>query len=116
MRIGITLPMSDSDGPGRAPAWPEVLAVARHAEAAGLDAVWVCDHLLSEPPGEPVEGVVEAWTLLAALAASTTRIGLGTLVTPTMLRHPAVLAKTAAGVDAIGGGGRLLLGLGAGDR
>src|SRR5262244_3166853 len=98
------LPMSVSDGPGRMPAWPEVRAVAQHAEAAGLDSAWVCDHLLSEPPGQPVEGIAEGWTLLAALAA---------LVTPTVFRHPALLAKMAAGADGISGG-RLVLGLGAG--
>lgn len=73
------LPMSRSDGPGRMPGWPDVRALASHAESAGLDSVWVCDHLLSEPPGERPEGVLEGWTVLAALAASTRRVTLGTL-------------------------------------
>src|SRR5215469_12267930 len=105
--------MSVSDGPGRMPTWLEVRAVAQYAEAVGLDSAWVCYHLLSEPPGQPVEGIAEGWTLLTALAASTARLTLGTLVTPTMFRHPALLAKMAAGVDGISGG-RLVLGLGAG--
>ena len=113
VRIGMMLPMSVSDGAGRMPAWAQVRAVAQHAEAAGLDSAWVCDHLLSEPTGQPVEGVAEGWTLLSALAASTARLTLGTLVTPTMFRHPALLAKMAAGVGEISGG-RLVLGLGAG--
>jgi len=107
------LPMSVSDGPGRMPTWPEVRAVAQHAEAVGLDSAWVCDHLLSESSGQPVEGIAEGWTLLSALGASTARLTLGTLVTPTVFRHPALLAKMAAGVDGISGG-RLVLGLGAG--
>ena len=56
VRIGMMLPMSVSDGSGRVPTWSEVRAVAYHAETVGLDSVWVCDHLLSEPPGQPVEG------------------------------------------------------------
>jgi alkanesulfonate monooxygenase SsuD/methylene tetrahydromethanopterin reductase-like flavin-dependent oxidoreductase (luciferase family) len=107
------LPMSVSDGPGRMPTWSEVRAVAQHAEAVRLDSAWVCDHLLSESPGQPVEGIAEGWTLLSAVAASTARLTLGTLVTPTVFRHPALLAKMAAGVDGISGG-RLVLGLGAG--
>jgi alkanesulfonate monooxygenase SsuD/methylene tetrahydromethanopterin reductase-like flavin-dependent oxidoreductase (luciferase family) len=107
------LPMSVSDGGGRMPTWSQVRTVAHYAETAGLDSAWVCDHLLSEPPGQPVEGVAEGWTLLSALAASTARLTLGTLVTPTVFRHPALLAKMAVGVDGISGG-RLVLGLGAG--
>jgi len=109
----VTLPMSMSDGPGRMPGWPEVCALAQHAESSGLDSVWICDHLISEPPGRPPEGVLEAWTILSALAASTRRVTLGTLVTCSAFRHPALLAKMAVTLDGISGG-RLLLGLGAG--
>ncbi|WP_432826590.1 LLM class flavin-dependent oxidoreductase [Dactylosporangium sp. CA-092794] len=113
MRIGITLPMSESDGPGRMPGWTDVRALALHAESTGVDSVWICDHFLSEPEGRPPEGVLEAWTVLSALAAATRRVTVGTLVTCGTFRSPALLAKMAATADGISGG-RLVLGLGAG--
>src|SRR6266700_7582998 len=113
MRIGVTLPFGASDGPGRLPAWREMHAFAAHAEAIGLDSLWVCDHFLSGPAGGPAGAIHEAGTIVAALAASTSRIELGQLVMCVSFRSPALLAKMAVTADGVSGG-RLVLGLGAG--
>jgi F420-dependent oxidoreductase-like protein len=91
--------------------YAQMLRVALAAEAAGYDAVFRSDHLLAigAPPGP----ALEAWTTLAALARDTTRIRLGTLVTPMTFRHPAVLAREVATVDELSGG-RLEMGAGTG--
>jgi alkanesulfonate monooxygenase SsuD/methylene tetrahydromethanopterin reductase-like flavin-dependent oxidoreductase (luciferase family) len=79
------------------------------AEEAGFDSVWLMDHLAA--PGAIDQDTFEGWTLAAALAARTTTIRIGHLVTCDPFRHPAVLAKMAATVDVLSGG-RLELGLG----
>jgi F420-dependent oxidoreductase-like protein len=94
--------------------WPELLALCQEAEHLGYDAAYTFDHLTSVAiMTDPFEPSLEAWTALAALAAGTRRIRLGTLVTGNTYRHPGVLAKMAATVDAISGG-RLDFGIGAG--
>jgi alkanesulfonate monooxygenase SsuD/methylene tetrahydromethanopterin reductase-like flavin-dependent oxidoreductase (luciferase family) len=113
MRIGVTLPFGASDGPGRLPTWREMRGFAAHAEAIGLDSLWVCDHFLSGPADRPAEAIHEGWTIVAALAASTSTIELGQLVMCVSFRSPALLAKMAVTADGVSGG-RLVLGLGAG--
>jgi alkanesulfonate monooxygenase SsuD/methylene tetrahydromethanopterin reductase-like flavin-dependent oxidoreductase (luciferase family) len=114
MRIGVTLPLSDGDTPdGHSPTFQETSAFARHAEAAGLDSIWVFDHLLFRYPGRPDEGIREAWTTLAALAPVVPRVELGSLVMCSSFRNPALMAKMAATLDDLSGG-RVILGLGSG--
>jgi probable F420-dependent oxidoreductase len=108
LKVGIQLPEVE-----REVRWPELLDMTRAIEAEGFDSVWVGEHLLYRWPDRPPRGPWEAWTLLAAIAASTTRIELGPLVACTNFHNPALLAKQAATIDELSGG-RFVLGLGAG--
>jgi len=92
--------------------WEQWLALARAAEDAGLEALFRSDHSLSGLRGGEA-GSLDAWTLLAALAARTERIRLGTLVSPVTFRHAAVLAKSVVTADHVSGG-RVELGIGGG--
>ena len=92
--------------------WEQWLALAQAAEAAGLDALFRSDHYRSIVRGEP-SGALDAWATLAALAARTERIRLGTMVSPVTFRPASVLAKNVVTVDHVSGG-RVELGIGAG--
>jgi alkanesulfonate monooxygenase SsuD/methylene tetrahydromethanopterin reductase-like flavin-dependent oxidoreductase (luciferase family) len=105
--VGTTLPQFTEDP-------DKLLEGARRAEALGLDSIWVFDHLWPLTGGKQ-RPIFECWGTLAWLAAATERIGIGTLVTRSTLRHPAVLAKMAATVATIAPG-RLTIAIGSGDE
>ena len=112
MKIGIVLPLNDFDGPGGS-RWPTIREAAVTAEQASLDSLWAYDHLVSRTPGETEGGPHDSLSVLAAVAAVTSRVELGTIVLGTGFRSPAVTAKAAVAIDEISNG-RLVLGLGAG--
>ena len=108
LRVGIQLPEVE-----REVRWPELVDLARTIEDSGFDAIWLGEHLLYRWPDRPARGPWEAWTMMGALAAATSRVTIGPLVACANFHNPALLAKQAATVDEIAGG-RFVLGLGAG--
>jgi F420-dependent oxidoreductase-like protein len=115
MRFGLFVPQGwrlDLVGIEPARQWQAMLDVARLAEEGPFTSVWVYDHFHTVPM-PTAEATHEAWTLMAALAASTSRVRLGQMCTCMGYRHPMYLAKVAATVDVISGG-RTEMGIGAG--
>lgn len=95
--------------------WVDVREVAHAIEDMGWDGLWYADHYMpNTADGETAPGDFhECFSMLSALAAVTSRIRLGSLVAPTTMNHPAIIANRAATIDRISGG-RFVLGLGAG--
>jgi F420-dependent oxidoreductase-like protein len=93
--------------------WPQWQALARACEEHGIPALFRSDHYLNLDGQHPERGSLDAWGTLCALAATTTTLRLGTMVSPATFRHPSELAKLVATADHVSGG-RVELGLGAG--
>src|ERR1700677_2695800 len=112
MRFGLQIPIFTTDEtPGAL--FDGVVAMATAAEETGYDSVWVMDHFYQLPPmGGPSQPMLDAYTLLGALATQTSRVRLGTMVTGVTYRNPAHLAKIVTTLDVISAG-RAILGIGA---
>jgi F420-dependent oxidoreductase-like protein len=109
-KFGVQLP--NFSGLDSADLFEHVADLATTAEDTGFDSVWVMDHFFQLPPlGGPDQPMLEAYTLLGALAARTARVQLGTLVTGVTYRNPAILAKIVTTLDVISRG-RAILGIG----
>src|SRR5213078_4008889 len=91
--------------------WDDWVALAEACEEHGVEALFRSDHYISG--SDESRPVLDAWTTVAGLAARTSTLELGTLVSPVTFRHPALLARAAATADEISGG-RVTLGIGAG--
>jgi len=112
-RLGLQIPSFTFPGVADADLFETIAAIATTAEAHGFDSLWVMDHLYQiEMVGPKEDPMLEAYTLLAALAARTKRAGLGTMVTGVTYRNPALLAKIVTTLDVISSG-RAILGIGA---
>ncbi len=115
MRFGVFVPQGwrlDLTGIDPAAQWAAILDVARAADDSPFESIWVYDHFHTVPVPTD-EATHEAWSLMAALGASTSRVRLGQMCTCMGYRNPAYLAKVAATVDIVSGG-RVEMGIGAG--
>jgi alkanesulfonate monooxygenase SsuD/methylene tetrahydromethanopterin reductase-like flavin-dependent oxidoreductase (luciferase family) len=92
--------------------WEDWVALADACERSGIEALFRSDHYVSVM-GEGERGALDAWAVINALAARTTKLRLGTMVSPTSFRHPSVLARMVIAADHVSGG-RIELGMGTG--
>lgn len=112
-RLGLQIPSFTFPGVADSDLFEHIAGVARTAEQAGFDSVWVMDHFYQiSMVGPRTDPMLEAYSLLSGIAARTDRARLGALVTGVTYRNPALLAKTVTTLDIVSSG-RAVLGLGA---
>jgi len=111
MSLGLQIPSFDFPGVSPDKVFDRVAEIARTAEGAGFDSVWVMDHF-EQITGDPNDPILEGYVVLAGIAARTKRVDLGTLVTGVIHRNPAILAKMVTTLDVLSKG-RAILGIGA---
>jgi F420-dependent oxidoreductase-like protein len=112
-RFGLQIPNFTFPGVADGELFARIAQIAVAAEESGFDSVWVMDHFYQIPGvGPRTDPMLEAYTLLGAIAARTERAGLGTMVTGVTYRNPAYLAKVVTTLDVISSG-RAILGIGA---
>ena len=115
MRFGLFVPQGwrhDLVGIEPAAQWSAMNAIAAHADAGAWESIWVYDHFHTVPVPS-AEATHEAWSLMAAFAATTHRVRLGQMCTCMSYRNPAYLAKVASTIDIISSG-RIDMGIGGG--
>ena len=113
LEVGIVLPMEQSWIDGATPRWTEIRELALRAEEVGFDTVWIPDELLWRPEDGDVRGWWECVAMSGAVAASTSRIKVGTWILSALHRNPGLTAKAVETLDEISGG-RFVFGLGSG--
>ena len=112
MKLGLQIPFFTWPG-GPPELGPRLAEIARTAEDAAFDSVWVMDHFFQIPGvGQAENEMLEGYSTLGYIAGHTSRLGLGTLCTGVTYRHPGILAKQVSTLDVLSGG-RAWLGIGA---
>ncbi|MHB8398704.1 MAG: LLM class flavin-dependent oxidoreductase [Candidatus Limnocylindrales bacterium] len=113
LEIGLVLPMEESWTDGATPRWVEIRELAIRAEEIGFDTVWIPDELLWRPPDGETRGWWECVAMAGAVAASTSRVKVGTWILSALHRNPGLTTKAVETLDEISGG-RFVFGLGSG--
>ena len=99
--LGLDMPFGEGHMDGDTPRWSDLLAMGQAAEEIGFDVLWVSDHTGFVGDDGDWKGCWEAWTVLSALAASTSRVQVGNYVLAIPYRNPSLLAKMAETLDEV---------------